>query len=106
MQGEAEKHYIDDHYIIDGGDPFLVMPKKWNEAKIFRRYAKKIRNFPWNIQWMLKTYQSIPEKDLERILKYSAGLGHYIGDAHVPLHTTENYNGQLTNQKGYMGLGI
>ena len=28
VQGEAEKHYIDiDHYIIDGGDPFLVMPK-------------------------------------------------------------------------------
>jgi hypothetical protein len=31
-------------------------------------------------------------------------LGHYIADAHVPLHTTENYNGQLTNQKGIHGL--
>ena len=27
-------------------------------------------------------------------------MGHYIGDAHVPLHTTENYNGQLTGQEG------
>ena len=38
------------------------------------------------------------------ILKYSADIGHYIGDAHVPLHTTENYNGQLTDQKGIHGL--
>ncbi len=34
------------------------------------------------------------------ILRLSAELGHYIGDAHVPLHTTENYNGELTNQRG------
>lgn len=38
--------------------------------------------------------------DLKNILKISADIGHYIGDAHVPLHTTENYNGQLTNQLG------
>ncbi|MEL6635796.1 MAG: zinc dependent phospholipase C family protein [Bacteroidota bacterium] len=35
-----------------------------------------------------------------RILQLSAEIGHYLGDAHVPLHTTENYNGQLTNQLG------
>lgn len=34
------------------------------------------------------------------ILRLSAEIGHYIGDAAVPLHTTENYNGQLTNQQG------
>jgi hypothetical protein len=33
-------------------------------------------------------------------LKNATDLGHYVGDAHVPLHTTENYNGQLTNQHG------
>ena len=27
-------------------------------------------------------------------------MGHYLGDAHVPLHTTANYNGQLTGQDG------
>jgi hypothetical protein len=40
------------------------------------------------------------EKDVKLILRLSAEFGHYIGDAHVPLHTTENYNGQLTNQVG------
>ncbi len=42
----------------------------------------------------------ITKGELESILKVSADIGHYIGDAHVPLHTTENYNGQLTNQLG------
>lgn len=40
------------------------------------------------------------EKEVQSILRLSAEFGHYIGDAHVPLHTTENYNGQLTNQVG------
>ncbi|MEY3052215.1 MAG: hypothetical protein RLY31_2000 [Bacteroidota bacterium] len=40
------------------------------------------------------------ERDLQRILRLAADLGHYIADAHVPLHTTENYNGQLTGQYG------
>ncbi len=39
-------------------------------------------------------------KDEKQILQLSADIGHYIGDAHVPLHTTENYNGQLTDQLG------
>lgn len=39
-------------------------------------------------------------KDEKKILQLSADIGHYIGDAHVPLHTTENYNGQLTDQLG------
>ena len=108
VQGEAEKHYIDiDHFIKDGEDPFLIMPKKWNEAveKYSEDTLKKYGISPWNIQWMLqKLTNAFQEKDLERILKYSAELGHYIGDAHVPLHTTENYNGQFTNQKGIHGF--
>jgi len=39
-------------------------------------------------------------KDEKMVLKISADIGHYISDGHVPLHTTENYNGQLTNQIG------
>jgi hypothetical protein len=39
-------------------------------------------------------------KDKKKILKLSADIGHYLGDAHVPLHTTQNYDGQLTNQNG------
>ena len=57
--------------------------------------------YPMDVQ----NSQKLSGKRLEKILKYSAELGHYIGDAHVPLHTTENYNGQLTNRKVFMGSG-
>lgn len=40
------------------------------------------------------------EKDIPLVLRMAADIGHYIGDAHVPLHTTSNYNGQLTKQQG------
>lgn len=39
-------------------------------------------------------------QNVSKILRLSAEIGHYIGDAHVPLHTTKNYNGQLTDQVG------
>jgi hypothetical protein len=42
--------------------------------------------------------------DPQRILRLSAELGHYVADAHVPLHTTSNHNGQKTDQHGIHGL--
>lgn len=38
--------------------------------------------------------------NVEAVLKICADIGHYISDAHVPLHTTSNYNGQDTDQIG------
>jgi hypothetical protein len=43
-------------------------------------------------------------RDGKRILRLCADMGHYIGDAHVPLHTTSNYNGQKTGQQGIHGF--
>jgi len=40
------------------------------------------------------------KKDESRLLRIISEFGHYLSDIHVPLHTTENYNGQLTNQNG------
>jgi hypothetical protein len=37
-------------------------------------------------------------------MKNSAEIGHYIADAHVPLHANSNHNGQFTNQKGIHGF--
>ena len=42
--------------------------------------------------------------DVDYILKNSADLGHSFSDAHVPLHNSVNYNGQLTGQKGIHAL--
>ncbi|MBT6809236.1 MAG: S1/P1 Nuclease [Flavobacteriales bacterium] len=101
LKEEAPRHYIDiDHY---GENPFEKMPRKWNDAvaKYSEDTLQAYGILPWHIQ---KTYNRLVyafiDKDVSKILKYSADLGHYIADAHVPLHTTENYNGQLTGQKG------
>ncbi len=43
-------------------------------------------------------------RNVIQILRLSADLGHYLADANVPLHTTENHDGQLTQQEGIHGL--
>ncbi|MEO1626872.1 MAG: zinc dependent phospholipase C family protein, partial [Bacteroidota bacterium] len=52
------------------------------------------------VQMQKRLTKAFEQRDAKRVLQLSADFGHYIGDAHVPLHTTENYNGQLTNQLG------
>jgi hypothetical protein len=102
---EAPRHYIDiDHY---GPSAFDSMPKFWKKA--VAKYSEDTLNaygiVPWWIDVM--TYRladAFRQGDVDRILRLSAELGHYVGDAHVPLHTTENYNGQLTNQHGIHGF--
>ena len=54
-------------------------------------------NLVYTYRRLINAYDT---KDVKRILKYAADIGHYVGDAHVPLHTTINYNGQLTDQVG------
>lgn len=108
VEGEAPRHYIDiDHYHHDSLTPFQYMPRKWTDAtmKFTEDTLQAYGIVPWHVNtmqhWLTKAFK---EKDITKILKLSAEIGHYIGDASVPLHTTENYNGQLTNQKGIHGF--
>ena len=56
---------------------------------------------PYHLESMLyKLTKAFENNDVAAVLRNSAEFGHYISDAHVPLHTTSNYNGQLTNQVG------
>ena len=108
VDGEAPCHYIDlDHFYHKGEDPYTVMPKKWKDAvaKFSEDTLQAYGIVPWHIQRMkYRLQKAFERKNVDLILKYSADIGHYIGDAHVPLHTTENYNGHMTNQKGIHGL--
>jgi hypothetical protein len=102
---EGARHYIDiDHY---GPDAFKVVPRMWKKAveKYTEDTLKAYGIVPWHIEKMMfRLTEAFREGNLDKILHYSADLGHYVADAHVPLHTTENYNGQLTNQKGIHGF--
>ncbi|MEZ4921299.1 MAG: zinc dependent phospholipase C family protein [Saprospiraceae bacterium] len=60
---------------------------------------------PYNLYRMqTRLTWAFRQLDAKQILRLSADIGHYIGDAHVPLHTTSNYNGQKTNQHGIHGF--
>jgi hypothetical protein len=102
---EAPRHYIDiDHY---GPHAFDSVPKFWKAAvkKYTEDTLKAYGIVPWHIEKMVyRLQEAFKEENMDLILHYSADLGHYIADAHVPLHTTENYNGQLTNQIGIHGF--
>jgi hypothetical protein len=102
---EAPRHYLNaDHY---GKKPFTKIPQRWNDAvvKFSEDSLNKQGTVPWTIQ---RTYyrlvNALKAHDTLAILTTSANLGHYIADAHVPLHLTQNYNGQLTNQTGIHAL--
>jgi hypothetical protein len=46
-----------------------------------------------------KINASIQRQTKIRNLIFAADLGHYIADAHMPLHTSDNHDGQLTDQR-------
>lgn len=97
---ESVRHFIDLDRYDDVPDS---IPIHWSKAK--EKYQERIMNARGIVPWQIdRSYRNLvaafSEKDLARIIKYAADLGHYIADAHVPLHTTANYNGQYTNQIG------
>lgn len=102
---EACKHYIDiDLY---GVSPFDSVPRGWHSAKQkFSLDTLKNRGLlPWTIYWEYqKLIGAMDSGNAQTILNTAADLGHYIADACVPLHTTYNYNGQFSNQKGIHAL--
>jgi Icc-related predicted phosphoesterase len=58
---------------------------------------------PWHIQdLMAKLTKAFKDKKNE-ILFIAGDLGHYIADGHMPLHTSDNHDGQNTNQNSLVG---
>jgi hypothetical protein len=105
VAAEGPRHYIDiDHY---GAPPYDFMPRSWQQA-LTQFGADTLQQYgilPWYVpQLMARLTRAFEEKDIEKILRLSADLGHYIADAHVPLHACSNHNGQFTGQQGIHGL--
>jgi len=44
--------------------------------------------------------QNFKKKEWKNAMLTAAYLGHYVGDGHMPLHLTNNYDGKLTSQSG------
>jgi hypothetical protein len=105
---EAPKHFIDleAYYDFKNAATYNI-PYTWEEA--VKRYSidtiYKYGYVPYVIVNMKERLTAaFRSGNKDSILFYTADLGHYIGDANVPLHTTLNYDGQLTGQNGIHAL--
>lgn len=98
---EAEQHFIDiDRY---GSYPFPELPRRFEDA--VKKYTLDTVRANGVLPWRIAAFSdsltcAFKAKNLDKILYFAANVGHYVADAHVPLHATENYDGQLTGQKG------
>lgn len=99
MDNEASRHYIDlDRYKIAD-----IHYTSWAEIiiKIPQDSLVKHGIVPWHIPILYQQLKyAFVRRDTIKIIKLSAEMGHYIGDLHVPLHTTSNYDGQNSGQTG------
>jgi hypothetical protein len=99
---EAVKHYID----IDNYPEFISTGRIHHNfdslvAMHGLSFVMEQGILPWAI---MKTYDSLvtafQSHNWHKAMLIAADLGHYIGDAHMPLHLTRNYNGQYSGQTG------
>ena len=105
VKDEGPRHFIDIDYY--GKYPYAELPRQYDSAvaKFGEETVITQGIVPWHVQVMLgRLTAAFKEKNFSKIMKNSAEIGHYIADAHVPLHASSNHNGQLTNQKGIHGF--
>jgi len=101
---ESTRHFIDLDRYEDLSDslevPWFKLNKRLQQHDLLKRGI-----IPWQIDLTYrKLLKAFHQKNTHAIIRHAADLGHYASDAHVPLHTTSNYNGQLNGQVGIHAL--
>ncbi len=98
-KAENPRHYIDLENF--GGIDSLPLTMADAKAKYDEKYLQQNGILPWYVMDMMdKLTKAFKEKRKTEILFIAGDLGHYLGDAHMPLHTSANHDGQMTDQKG------
>jgi hypothetical protein len=99
---EGPKHYID----IDNYPEFVStgrIPGTLDSVLMIHSpgFVDDNGYLPWATE---TTYDSLKacfmRGDWNKAVLFAADLGHYVGDGHMPLHLTRNYNGQYTGNYG------
>ncbi len=104
---EPPNHFLDmDAY---GAYPFKDLPREYDEAVKKHGVDKLTQNglVPWRTHEiagrLIRGFEALHKNGQyarSDIRFFSAIIGHYVADAHVPLHSVLNYNGQLSGQTG------
>lgn len=108
VQNYYESEWVIPNEVLDSVfvEDSVLIPLKVQVEKVFAvDRLSEMGILPWHLQTMqYRLTRAFEAGDVNKILQLSADFGHYIADAHVPLHTTKNYNGQYTNQRGIHGF--
>ncbi len=99
---EGIKHYIDiDDYKDFNETGKIVEGEQEAVSKYGIEYIKKNGTLPWVTD---STYHALVDQyragQWHQVILTAADLGHYVGDGHMPLHLTVNYDGKTTGQTG------
>ena len=104
-KAEFNRHFVDIEGFEEKSIDDIPMLTKDAYKKYDQKLLDKMGILPWYIQDMMeKLTTAMKNGRKSEILFIAADLGHYIGDANMPLHTSLNHNGQLTGQNGIHGL--
>ncbi len=99
---EGYKHYID----IDNFAGFINkgrIPETLDSliAQYGSSFVEDQGILPYAILNTLENLtNAFKKKDWQLAIILASDLGHYVGDSHMPLHITANYDGQLSGQNG------
>jgi len=100
-KAESNRHYIDLEMLRKSPSEIIPQTMKEATAKYHDTLLQKAGLLPWYMDdMMVKLTKAFHDKNKSEILFLAGDLAHYIADAHMPLHTTVNHDGQLTGQKG------
>jgi S-formylglutathione hydrolase FrmB len=101
---EGARHFLDTERFGFGTD-IAKIPQDFVEVQKVRDYMKLRSDGmnPWTVRRVhANLVLALKQKRWPDAFVQMAYLSHYLGDAHVPFHATENYDGQLSDppQKG------
>jgi hypothetical protein len=106
---EDDPHHYLNFGVREFGDyPFTALPHEYDAAleKFGLATLKRDGLLPWrlaeefgNLRRAFEALKRSPSSAPDVIL-FAPVMGHYIQDAHQPLHATNNYDGQLTGNAG------
>lgn len=105
IEDEAANHYIDTEFYSENFPDSVPL----TYSKAFKKYGaenmQKHGMLPWHIIKMYyRLVKAFEENDNYQILINASRLGHYVGDACTPLHTSVYYNGKTQSQRGIHNL--
>jgi len=99
---ESPRHWID----IDNFPEFYQGRLSHDLDSLKARHGHRMDVYgngvvPWAIAGVTETMAvAMAAADWGEAILLAADLGHYVADCHQPLHTTKNYDGQLSGNEG------